>query len=361
MLVIDDKDTAHCEEIFREVFSDLLKSGVNVRLKALGWSMHPTIKNGEYVIIKAIDYKDTKIGDIIACQNISNKKMIIHRLVKKINHNESFVLFTKGDNNLGRTTDSPIESKDYILGKVIRIENDGKIIDLEDGLGRFNNYLISLFSLYAPWFLIIRRYLIRAIEAPEIIPIKLYNLFKRSADIVISLLILFLMLPLILLLILLIKMDSPGSSIFRQKRVGRDGREFTLYKFRTMEASSPIYETKPKDDDPRITRTGRFLRKTGLDELPQIFNVLKGDMSLVGPRPEMPFIVKNYAEVHKQRLLVKPGITGLWQISGQTKQPILANLEYDLYYINNQSVALDFKILLRTFGLLINNAYYLFK
>jgi putative colanic acid biosynthesis UDP-glucose lipid carrier transferase len=117
--------------------------------------------------------------------------------------------------------------------------------------------------------------------------------------------------------------------------MGKGGRIFKLYKFRTMVADTDPYEVNPIDQyDIRITRVGRFLRKTSLDEMPQIINVVKGEMSFVGPRPEMPFIVKQYDEIHKERLKVLPGITGLWQLSGDRKKAIHENMDYDLYYKN---------------------------
>jgi lipopolysaccharide/colanic/teichoic acid biosynthesis glycosyltransferase len=116
-----------------------------------------------------------------------------------------------------------------------------------------------------------------------------------------------------------------------------------------MYVDAPQYEYCPRSQsDPRITRWGKFLRRTSLDELPQLVNVLKGDMSLVGPRPEMPFIVEQYAERHRQRLQVKPGLTGLWQLSGDRGCLIHENIEYDLYYIQNRGVFMDFAILLHT-------------
>jgi lipopolysaccharide/colanic/teichoic acid biosynthesis glycosyltransferase len=132
--------------------------------------------------------------------------------------------------------------------------------------------------------------------------------------------------------------------------VGLHGRHFTLLKFRTMKPDSGEYEVAPvSPDDSRITGLGRFLRKTSLDELPQLFNVLSGSMSLVGPRPEMPFIVEGYSDWQRRRLDVKPGLTGLWQIMGRKDLPLHENLEYDFYYIRNQSLMLDFAILIRTF------------
>lgn len=131
--------------------------------------------------------------------------------------------------------------------------------------------------------------------------------------------------------------------------MGKDGKIFQIYKFRSMLTDADPYSVNPSDqNDPRITRAGRFLRKTSLDELPQIINVLKGNMSFVGPRPEMPFIVAEYNEIHLERLKVLPGITGLWQLSGDRKKAIHENMDYDLYYIRNASFFLDVTILIET-------------
>lgn len=146
-----------------------------------------------------------------------------------------------------------------------------------------------------------------------------------------------------------LKFTQGGPVHFTHERVGKDGRVFRLIKFRTMTADTDPQSTAPKDaTDPRITRAGRWLRKTSLDELPQLINVLVGDMSLVGPRPEMPFIVAGYEEWQRRRLDVLPGITGLWQVIGRKNLPLHYNLEYDFYYIRNQSLWLDVTILLRT-------------
>jgi exopolysaccharide biosynthesis polyprenyl glycosylphosphotransferase len=155
--------------------------------------------------------------------------------------------------------------------------------------------------------------------------------------------------PFFLLLSILVKLDSKGPALFRQERVGLNGRRFQMFKFRTMYADAPAYAHSPKQsDDLRITRLGRFLRRTSLDELPQLLNVLLGNMSLVGPRPEMPFIVDTYTERHSQRLQVKPGITGLWQLSGDRNYLIHENIEYDLYYIKHRNFFMDLAILLHT-------------
>lgn len=199
--------------------------------------------------------------------------------------------------------------------------------------------------------------------------LSLYWLAKRVFDVLFSALVLLLLSPLFVLVAILVKLDSEGPVIFRQKRIGQDrrngnnqrisntdrrqvnqkGKPFTIYKFRTMGVDSPRYAATPDgDDDPRLTRMGRLLRRACIDELPQLFNVLNGDMSFVGPRPEMPFIVQTYNSLHCRRLQVKPGLTGLWQLKGSRKVPIHKNLHYDLHYIKKQSLWLDFKIILQT-------------
>jgi exopolysaccharide biosynthesis polyprenyl glycosylphosphotransferase len=176
-----------------------------------------------------------------------------------------------------------------------------------------------------------------------------YRIVKRFLDIVLSIIGLIIALPFWLLIVVLIRLNSKGAAHFVHTRVGKDGRKFKLYKFRTMKKSVGSYETAPlKPNDKRITGIGRFLRKTSLDELPQLINVLKGEMSLVGPRPEMPFIVEKYSKWQRKRLEVRPGLTGLWQILGRKDLPLHENIEYDFYYIQNQSLLLDLVILIKT-------------
>jgi len=170
--------------------------------------------------------------------------------------------------------------------------------------------------------------------------------FKRLFDILFSACLLLPVAPIMALIALKIKQDSKGPVIFKQKRVGKNGKVFQMYKFRSMYVNTEPYAITPASNtDPRITPFGRFLRRTSLDELPQFINVLAGDMSVVGPRPEMEFIVKQYNAVQSQRLKVKPGITGLWQISLDRSKPIHEVIEHDLYYIENQSLWLDLKII----------------
>lgn len=148
---------------------------------------------------------------------------------------------------------------------------------------------------------------------------------------------------------IMIRRESPGPVLFRQERVGRDGKRFEILKYRTMHLDAPQYAVAPtSESDPRVTRFGRWLRKTSLDELPQLLNVLRGEMSMVGPRPEMPFLVERYEPWQLRRLDVKPGITGLWQVIGRKNLPLHLNMQYDFYYIKNQSFLLDIEILVRT-------------
>ncbi len=185
-------------------------------------------------------------------------------------------------------------------------------------------------------------------------------LIKRGIDVVGAVVGLVLGSPLLALIGTAIRLDSPGPIVFRQTRVGIAGKTFEMYKFRSMheeaeaeleqlrelnEADGPIFKMR---DDPRLTRVGRFLRRTSLDELPQLWNVLRGEMSLVGPRPPLPAEVARYMEWHKKRLEVRPGMTALWQVSGRSTLSFDEGVLLDVYYIENWSLWLDFKILLRT-------------
>ncbi|MFD3156171.1 exopolysaccharide biosynthesis polyprenyl glycosylphosphotransferase [Haloimpatiens sp. FM7330] len=189
---------------------------------------------------------------------------------------------------------------------------------------------------------------------------KFQFILKRLMDFILSLIGIIILLPVYLVLFIAIKVDSKGSAIFKQVRVGKNGKDFVIYKFRTMVVNAEKkreLEINPGDlenfvfqskSDNRVTKVGAFLRKTSLDELPQLFNVLIGNMSLVGPRPEIPDVVKYYPEEYRQRLLVLPGITGLAQISGRGEIELGKTISYDLTYINNFSVWNDIKILFKT-------------
>jgi len=177
----------------------------------------------------------------------------------------------------------------------------------------------------------------------------LYAVGKRVVDLVLAFMLLIVLAPLLVMIALLIRLDSPGPALFIQKRVGERGALFRMWKFRSMHVETPIYQVSPFTAmDDRITRIGRVLRKTSLDELPQLLNVLLGEMSLVGPRPEMPFIVKKYSPTQRRRLEVVPGMTGLWQLSADRPKPIHDNIHYDLFYIKNRTFCMDMAILLHT-------------
>jgi lipopolysaccharide/colanic/teichoic acid biosynthesis glycosyltransferase len=193
----------------------------------------------------------------------------------------------------------------------------------------------------------------------------LYSLlFKRWFDALAAGILLVALAPLLALVALLIRLESPGQVIFRQTRIGRNGTPFTIYKFRTMipdrrQRTLPVEgEERRKrhktESDPRVTTVGRFLRRSSIDELPQFFNILRGDMSFIGPRPELPQIVDNYAEWQHQRHLVTPGLSGWWQVEGRSDLPMHENTELDIYYVMNQSFTLDAKIVVRTFRALLS-------
>jgi len=191
---------------------------------------------------------------------------------------------------------------------------------------------------------------------------------KAGADRVLaSLLLLVLAVPM-LLVALAVRLDSAGPVIFRQTRVGRRGRHFAIYKFRSMtvdaevrldglrtlnEADGPMFKMR---EDPRVTRVGRFIRRTSLDELPQLWNVVRGEMSLVGPRPALPDEAEKYAEHVRRRLVVKPGLTGLWQVNGRSDLSWEESVRLDLRYVENWSFALDLQILWKTISVMMRGS-----
>jgi lipopolysaccharide/colanic/teichoic acid biosynthesis glycosyltransferase len=183
---------------------------------------------------------------------------------------------------------------------------------------------------------------------------------KRVFDLLFGILALILAMPLMAVSAFMVYLEDGAPVIFRQKRVGRDGKLFEIYKLRTMVKNAEhlqsqagrfdvhgnlIHKTK---DDPRITHIGRMLRRFSIDELPQLFNVLDGTMSLVGPRPEMPHVAETYQPWQRDRLTVLPGMTGWWQINGRSDKPMHLHVEDDLYYVQHHSICLDLKIIIRT-------------
>lgn len=198
-----------------------------------------------------------------------------------------------------------------------------------------------------------------------------YRAIKRGFDVLASGLALILLSPLFLILIVLIKREDGGPAFYSQERIGKNEKPFKMWKFRSMivnadqmveqleeqnEIDGAMFKIK---DDPRVTKIGHIIRKYSLDELPQLWNVLKGDMSLVGPRPPLPMEVEDYTPYDKLRLTVTPGCTGLWQVTKRNDADFDEMVELDLEYINNSSLWFDFKILLKTVGVVIhpNSAY----
>jgi exopolysaccharide biosynthesis polyprenyl glycosylphosphotransferase len=199
------------------------------------------------------------------------------------------------------------------------------------------------------------------------VPVAAVSWAKRAVDLLLVSVGLLAATPVLLAIVLAIKLDSPGPVFYRQQRVGKHGRFFWMLKFRSMcvdadrrleelrahnEATGPLFKIR---QDPRVTRVGRLLRRWSLDELPQLLNVLRGDMSLVGPRPPLPAEVEQYEDWQHGRLRAVPGLTGLWQVSGRSEVPFHDMVRLDLHYIRNWSLALDLEILLRTIPAVLTN------
>lgn len=195
----------------------------------------------------------------------------------------------------------------------------------------------------------------------------LYYIAKRFIDICGSSIGLIILSPFLLIIVIAIKLDSKGPVIFSQERVGKNGRRFKMYKFRSMvtnaeellaklkdknEMSGPMFKMK---EDPRITKVGKFIRKTSLDELPQLINVIKGDMSLVGPRPNLPREVEKFSDYHKLKLLAKPGLTCYWQVMGRNNIGFEDWMKLDIKYIEERNLWVDIKLIIRTFFMLFGD------
>ena len=179
---------------------------------------------------------------------------------------------------------------------------------------------------------------------------------KRAFDVLLAGVLLILLLPPLAIIAIVVRATSPGEVIFRQERVGRGGAPFVIYKFRTMIPHAPrsVLGSYAYRDDPLITRVGRLLRRTSLDELPQLVNVLKGDMSIVGPRPDLPHHVDKYTAFQRRRLQVRPGITGWAQVSGRNELSWEARIKLDVEYVERWSLFLDLIVLLKTFGAVLS-------
>ncbi|MBU6134270.1 sugar transferase [Clostridium tertium] len=210
------------------------------------------------------------------------------------------------------------------------------------------------------------------IEEQEIIQIErkennLYEVSKRALDVIASFLGLVILSPILLIVAILIKLESKGPAIFSQSRIGLNGKEFKMYKFRSMvqnaeelkeklakqnEMSGPMFKIK---NDPRVTKVGKFIRKTSIDELPQLLNILKGDMTLVGPRPSLPREVEKFESWMLKRLEVKPGLTCYWQVSGRNNIDFYEWMKLDLKYVNDMNFWLDIKLIFKTVAVLFGD------
>lgn len=196
---------------------------------------------------------------------------------------------------------------------------------------------------------------------------EVYEFLKRFVDIVCSLVGLIVLMPILIIVAILIKVESKGSIIFSQDRVGKNGIVFKMYKFRSMvvnaeelkeklanenESTGPMFKIK---NDPRITKVGRFIRKTSIDELPQLVNILKGDMSIVGPRPSLPKEVKLFDEWMMKRFAVKPGLTCYWQVGGRNNVEFIEWMKLDIKYVEERNIIIDIVLILKTFFVLFGD------
>lgn len=205
------------------------------------------------------------------------------------------------------------------------------------------------------------------IESESSVEFSLYEVIKRLIDVVCSFLGVLVLSPLFIIIAIIIKMTSKGPVFFSQKRVGKNGKEFDMYKFRSMvvnaeelkeklaaknEMSGPMFKMK---DDPRVTKVGKFIRKTSIDELPQLWNILKGDMSLVGPRPSLPKEVAQFEDWMYKRLEVKPGLTCYWQVSGRNNIDFEDWMKLDIKYVDERNLWIDIKLIFKTVGVLFGD------
>ncbi|MFT5049104.1 MAG: exopolysaccharide biosynthesis polyprenyl glycosylphosphotransferase [Chlamydiales bacterium] len=273
-----------------------------------------------------VERDSSKVGSMIERSRVIGAYEDLERLLGQYKVGDVFVAL-------------PEENEETVMAIVARLERIGVAYHVVPRFYHLMSYKVRIENLDS----------IPLIARPER-RVSLVSAFvKRGLDIAIALVTLTLGGMFFLVSSILIRRESPGPALFRQTRIGQDGKPFEMVKFRTMHSVDCSDAPAPSDDnDPRVTRVGRFLRRYSLDELPNFLNVLSGEMSVVGPRPEMPFIVDTYGPLDRERLRAKPGVTGLWQISYARTSAIHDYLDYDLYYIENQSVLLDLVIIALT-------------
>lgn len=300
-----------------------------------------SLKTLGYQIVGFIDKDPAKVGLPLLNPGIIGEYLQLSTIAQEERINRIIVALTERRGSL--PTDALLRCK--LLG-----------IRVEDGISFFEQMTgkIPLEGLKPSWLIFSDGFKIK----------KAKKLIKRSMDIVLSMIGLILAIPFFLVIPLLIRLDSLGSIFYRQERVGENGRIFRLLKFRSMkvDAEADLGPVWAQDDDPRITRVGRFIRETRIDELPQLLNVLKGEMSFVGPRPERPWFIEQLEKeipYYSLRFTVKPGITGWAQIKyryGSSVQDALEKLQYELYYIKNLSFSLDIAILFSTVRVVLSGS-----
>jgi exopolysaccharide biosynthesis polyprenyl glycosylphosphotransferase len=345
------------------IINSIMLGAERFAIRAISWAIRKRGYNFRNVIIVGTDATAQDIARRIR----SYEQWGLHLIGYITVNGSSSGQMIDGVNIIGRLTDLENIVKNQVVDEVIFAAPGKRLEDLEDTFLMLEEHGINarIVSNVFPHVIAKMR-----VEELETVPLLTFStvpsntvalVLKRLFDIVISLLLIILSAPIMLIAAMLIKAASPGPVLFRQKRSGLQGRVFTLYKFRSMyvdaetrrkefeqynEMDGPVFKMK---DDPRITPVGRFLRKSSIDELPQLWNVLNGDMSIVGPRPPIPEEVAQYKRWQRRRLSMRPGLTCIWQISGRNKiYDFNEWARLDLLYIDTWSPALDIKIFLKT-------------
>jgi exopolysaccharide biosynthesis polyprenyl glycosylphosphotransferase len=315
---------------------------------------------------------------VVGCTD--NSVSVAQRLLTQYRFMYNLVGFVDTGVHFGRSLPAPLVGTIEDLPRLVREHNVELVLVAQpEGMHReVEQLILDLYPLPVRIYLIpdvvqltLRHSEVESFAGLSVIGIRepaiqgLRRAMKRTSDIVISGVALVFSLPVFAAIWLAIKLDSKGPALYKTDRIGENGRIFTMLKFRTMVVGAealqdkvtvldkegrPVYKVA---EDPRITRVGKWLRRWSLDELPQLINIFKGDMSLVGPRPEQVFIAQEYDVSQWPRLAVPPGLTGWWQISGRSDLPLHLNTQYDLYYIRNYSLRLDLEIMWKTIGIVI--------
>jgi len=286
--------------------------------------------------------------------------------------NDCLVNVTRDQSNLGPIADATKIVKTLQVDDVVIALNQREYEQLNQLVSKLHTLPVKVWIIPEYFHLALHKAAIEEFAGIPMLDLRApalndyQRMMKRAFDLLISILLLPPVLILMGIVSIAIRMEGSGQVLFRQKRAGENGRIFEMLKFRTMvpgaETMADLVEyldeeghlIHKSDRDPRVTPVGGFLRRTSLDELPQLFNVIKGDMSLVGPRPELPYLVEKYQLWQRKRFAIPPGITGWWQISGRSDKPMHLNTEDDLYYVQNYSLLLDIYILIKTFGIVLS-------